>query len=249
MTSRFKGVEKYLNEKRKSKKALLFPLLDVTNFTQDKIKYMAKFLDKGGADAILIGGSTNIDQNLLDKQILAIKETSQLPIILFPGNITGISQYADAILFMSLLNSLDPYYIIGAQALGAPIVKKYKLEVLPTAYLVIYAESTVSFIGKVYPFPPYKPELVAMYALASEYLGMRYLYLEAGSGASRTIDERMIKATRKMYNGMIIIGGGITSHDVARNKIESGADAIVIGNLLEREGFEDTFKSIVKVTR
>jgi phosphoglycerol geranylgeranyltransferase len=248
MISKFKNVEKYLNARRRSKKALLFPLLDVTSFTESKIKYMVQFLEKEGADAILVGGSTNIDQNLLDRQIITIKETSQLPVILFPGNITGISQHADAILFMSLLNSLDPYYIIGAQALGAPIVKRYGLEVLPTAYLVIYAESSVSFIGKVYPFPSHKPELVAMYALASEYLGMRYLYLEAGSGASKTIDEKMIQVTRKVYNGMIIVGGGITSHNVARNKIKAGADAIVIGNLLEREGFENTFRSIAEAT-
>lgn len=241
-------VENYLKKRKKEKRALCFALLDVGNFTPDQLKYIASFLDKEGADAILVGGSSHIDQFLLDSQIDKIKSVSQLPVILFPGNITGLSPKADAVFFMSLLNSLDPYYLIGAQVLGAPIVKRYNLEVLPTGYIIIYAESAAAFIGRAYPLPEHKPELVAMYGLAASYLGMRYLYLEAGSGAKKTVKEEMIAATRKLYDGILIVGGGITSHDVALNKIKAGADAIVVGNLLEKENFEEEMKEIIRVT-
>jgi len=242
------NVEEYLKQRRKEKRALCFALLDVGNLTGDRLRHIVTFLDKEGADAILVGGSSHIDQLLLDSQIEKIKIISQLPVILFPGNITGLSPKADAVLFLSLLNSLDPYYLIGAQVLGAPIIRRYDLEVLPTGYLIIYAESAAAFIGRAYPFPEHKPELVAMYGLAAGYLGMRYLYLEAGSGSKKTVEEDMIAATRKVYDGTLIVGGGITSHDIAAKKIRAGADAIVIGNLLERKDFEKEMKEIIRET-
>ena len=241
-------LEKYLIERRRTKKALCMPLIDVSKFDKERLRYITIHLHKMGVDAILVGGSSHIDQLLLKNQIDVIKETTDIPVILFPGNITGISPNADGILFLSLLNSLDPYYIIGAQVLGAPIVHKYKLEVLPTAYLIVHSGTSVAFIGRAQPFPDGKPELVAMYALAAKYMGMRYLYLEAGSGAKKSVSEDIIKAVRKVYDGMLIVGGGITSHQIARSKIRAGADAIVIGNLLELRGFEREFERIVKET-
>lgn len=241
-------VENYLKTRRKEKKALCFALLDVVNFTPERLKYVVSFLDREGIDAFLVGGSSHVDQFLLDSQIERIKSISQLPVILFPGNVTGISPRADAIFFMTLLNSLDPYYFIGAQALAAPLVKKYNLEVLPTGYIIIYPESAVAFIGRAYPFPEDKPELVAMYGLAAGYLGMRYLYLEAGSGSKKTVRDEMITVTRSLYDGMLIVGGGITSHDIALSKIKAGADAVVVGNLLEKDGFEKEMKEIIRVT-
>ena len=242
------SLEKYLIERRRRKKALCMPLIDVSKFNKERLHYITNYLHRMDVDAILVGGSSHIDQLSLKNQIDVIKEITNIPVILFPGNITGISPNADGILFLSLLNSLDPYYIVGAQVLGAPIIHKYGLEVLPTAYLIIHSGTSVAFIGKAQPFPDDKPELVAMYALAAKYMGMRYLYLEAGSGARKSVNEDIIRVVRKVYDGMLIVGGGITSHQIARSKIRAGADAIVIGNLLELRGFEREFERIVKET-
>ena len=166
--------------------------------------------------------------------------------VLFPGNITGVSQHADAILFSSLLNSTNPYFIIGAQALGAIEVHKAGIESIPMAYLVFGNGSTTSFIGQVNSIPGSKPNLAVIYALAAQYLGMRTLYLEAGSGSGEPVSQDIIRAVRRIYNGLLIVGGGITNVEVASRAAKAGADILVIGNLLQSFGFEETLKQIVK---
>src|SRR5208337_56095 len=134
---------------------------------------------------------------------------SPVPVVLFPGNVTGVSRYADAILFSSLLNSTNPYFIIGAQALGAMEVLKSGIESIPMGYLVFGNSSSTSFIGQVNSLPPSKPSLAVIYALAAKNLGMRTLYLEAGSGAGEPLPSQTIQAVRKYYDGILIVGGGI----------------------------------------
>lgn len=165
--------------------------------------------------------------------------------ILFPGNITGVSRHADAILFSSLLNSTNPYFIIGAQALGAIQVQRSHLEAIPMGYLVFGSGSSTSFIGQTNGIPIDRPNLAVMYALAAQFLGMRTLYLEAGSGASRAVPPDTIKAVRKHYKGLLLVGGGITSLQRASEAARAGADIIVLGNLLGRKGFEPILKKII----
>ena len=156
--------------------------------------------------------------------------------ILFPGNVTGVAPKADAILFSSLLNSENPYFITQAQALGALAVKKYGIEPLPTGYLIIGEDTTAWFVGRARGVPFNKSGIAVMYSLAAQYLGMRFLYLEAGSGAIQNISPHMVAAVRKHYKGILITGGGIRNPETAKEIAKAGADIIVIGTMIEKEG-------------
>ena len=143
----------------------------------------------------MIGGSTFASQAHLDDVVKAIKSSVKIPTILFPNNITGISGYADAIWFMSLLNSVDPYFLMGAQILGAPLVKKYGLEPISMGYIIVGDGGTAGIVGKAISVPYAKPELAAAHALAGQYLGMRFIYLEGGSGAVNPVPPEMIRCS------------------------------------------------------
>src|ERR687889_498370 len=207
------NVENYILNEIKRYGTLCFPLIDSENSTD--VSSIAKRVEELGASAILIGGSSIIYQ---------IELSVNIPVILFPGNVTGVSPNADAILFMSLLNSENPYFITGAQALGAIGVKKSKLEALPTGYLIIGEGTTAWFVGQAKGIPFHKPNLAIMYSLAAQYLGMRFLYLEAGSGANQHISPEMVKSVRRYYEGVLIVGGGIRNSEIAKHLAEAGAD-------------------------
>ena len=171
-----KRVENYINDELKKHKKICFALLDSENFKD--VSHVAKRVESLGASAILVGGSSAIDQLDLDKLVLSIKSVLSIPIILFPGNVTGVSPNADAILFTSLLNSEDPYFISGAQALASLLVKKYRIEPLPTGYIIIGENTTAWFVGRAKGIPFEKNKIAVMYSLAAQYLGMRFVYLE-----------------------------------------------------------------------
>jgi phosphoglycerol geranylgeranyltransferase len=238
------AVNSYILKALKARGALVFTLIDSENITLSRVGPLAVSLVKAGADAILVGGSTAVDQLTLCSIVERIKKDVTIPVILFPGNVTGVSPNADAILFSSLLNSTDPYFITGAQALGSLLVKKYKIEALPTGYIIAGEGGAAGFVGRVQPFPCNKPELVALYALAAQYLGMRFVYLEAGSGANSAVPTETIRTVRKLYEGVLIVGGGIRNEQTAASAIEAGADIIVIGNLIETPDFEMTLEQI-----
>jgi phosphoglycerol geranylgeranyltransferase len=234
---------------RKRGSAALAALIDPDNFDKKRAASVARKVEKLGFDCVFIGGSTLGDQSHLDEVVRAVKRCVTSPVILFPGNITGISRHADAILFSSLLNSTNTYFIVGAQALGAIQVHRYGLEAIPMGYLVFGGESTTSFIGQVRPIPYSKPAVAVMYALAAQYLGMRALYLEAGSGSDHPMPAEIVKAVRKHFQGLLIVGGGITTPDTATRLAEAGADLLVIGNLLETKDFEQKLLLITKALR
>jgi len=247
-------VEKYLLRETK-RTPVCAALLDPEDFTPKQAAETAERAIKSGVSTILVGGSTLSNQVKLDEVVRAVKQvtkdittspgTSQpLPVILFPGNITGVSRFADAIFFGSLLNSTNPYFIIGAQALGAMEVYRAGIESIPMGYLVFGNESATSFVGQVNSLPSSKPNLAVIYALAAKYLGMRTLYLEAGSGASEPISPKTIQLVRKFYDGIMVIGGGITSGEAAARATRAGADVIVVGNLLQTPGYEKTLREI-----
>lgn len=221
-------------------------LIDPEDFTPREAARRAKLAEDAGAKLILVGGSTLTDQSLLDDTIVVLKEHVTSPVVLFPGNITGVSRHADAILFSCLLNSLNPYFIVGAQALGALQVYKSKLESIPMGYIVFGQESATSFIGQVNPLPSTKPGLAIMYSLAARYFGMRALYLEAGSGAPKPVPAHIISAVRKYYDGLLVVGGGITNGERARVAARAGADIVVIGNLLAKRDFHVKVKGVVE---
>jgi len=241
-------VENYINDELKKHKKICFALLDSENF--EDIAGVAKKVESLGASAILVGGSSAIDQLDLDRLVISIKSIISIPVILFPGNVTGVSPNADAILFTSLLNSEDPYFISGAQALGALLVKKYNIEPLPTGYIIIGDNTTAWFIGRAKGIPFEKSNIAVMYSLAAQYLGMRFVYLEAGSGAKKNVSAEMISNVRKYYDGLLIVGGGIKNSSIAKELAEAGADILVVGTLLERDpDWEKKFNDIILAIR
>lgn len=242
-------VESYLNSELKKKKALLFVLIDSEISNQNSSTNLAKQVEKIGASAILVGGSSATDQIEMSQVVKTIKKSIKIPIILFPGNVTGVVPEADAILFSSLMNSENPYFITQAQALGAPSVLKFGLEPLPTAYLVIGDGTSAWFVGSARGIPFEKPKIAAAYALAAQFLGMRFVYLEAGSGAKTTVQPEMVKTVRKLFNGFLIVGGGIKDSKTAKNLVEAGADALVIGTLLEKGGKLNKLTEISKAMK
>jgi phosphoglycerol geranylgeranyltransferase len=227
-------VEQYLHAERKKKQALIFVLIDSEVSKIVESVKLAKTVQKIGASAILIGGSSAIDQLEMALVVKTLKKSVKIPIILFPGNVTGVVPHADAILFSSLLNSENPYYISQAQALGAPSVLKFGLEALPTAYIIIGEGTTAWFVGSVRAIPFDKPKIAAAYALSAQYLGMRFVYLEAGSGAKESVRPEMVRTVRKLFKGFLIVGGGIKNTQTAKELTKAGADALVIGTLLEQ---------------
>lgn len=228
------SVEKYLLKKIKSEGAIHATLIDPEKVTPAQASRTANKAKLSGTSAIMIGGSTFASTTHLGNIIKAVKRTVKIPIILFPNNVTGISRRADAIWFMSLLNSVDPYFLIGAQILGAPLVKKYGLEPIPLGYIIVGDGGTAGVVGKAVPVPYNKPKLAAAHALAGQYLGMRFIYLEAGSGAKKPVPPEMIRTVKNSINVPLIVGGGIKSRKHALAAASAGADIIVTGNVVEK---------------
>ena len=238
-------VEKYLLKRIKAKGSIHITLVDPEKVTPSKAEKIAKNSKISGTSAIMIGGSTFVSQSHLDAVIKAIKRAVKIPIILFPNNVTGISRYADAIWFMSLLNSVDPYFLIGAQVLGAPLVKKYGLEPISMGYVIVGEGGTAGIVGRAIPVPYDKPELAAAHALAGKYLGMRFIYLEGGSGVKQPVPPEMIRKVKNYINIPLIVGGGIRSRETAVSAVSAGADVIVTGNIIEGADSKQKISEII----
>ena len=242
-------VEKYLLEKIKTEGSIHITLVDPEKITASDASKIAENSKNSGTSAIMIGGSTFVSQAHLDDVVKAIKSTVNIPTILFPNNITGISSHADAIWFMSLLNSVDPYFLIGAQILGAPIVKKYGLEPISMGYIIVGEGGTAGIIGKAISVPYNKPELAAAHALAGQYLGMRFIYLEGGSGAANPVPAEMIRTVKHLLDITLIVGGGIRTKDQALAAASAGADIIVTGNVTETSDAKQRVSEIIEAIK
>ncbi|MHA2288911.1 MAG: phosphoglycerol geranylgeranyltransferase [Promethearchaeota archaeon] len=216
---------------------------DPTKQNPSKAGRIALYAEQAGTDAILIGGSTVFDQKFVDETIQAIKDKVSLPIIIFPGGVANLSKKADAILFMSILNSEDPYFIVGQQAIASYTVKLSNLEIMSTGYLIIEPGGTAGWISKAKLLPRNKPKLTTAYALAAEYFGFKLIYLEAGSG-SESIPAEIIRLCSSLLSIPIIVGGGVSSKEDARVFVEAGADVIVMGTFLENQVLKDNGNSL-----
>jgi phosphoglycerol geranylgeranyltransferase len=242
------NVENYIRKSLKDHKIHL-TLLDPEEQTPEEAVKIANAAISGGTDGIMLGGSTS-NSTELDATAKALKENVEVPIILFPGNISGVSNYADAIFFMSLLNSSNPYWITGAQALGAPIIKKFGIETISMGYLVVEPGGTVGWVGDAKIIPRIKPDLAAAYAMAAEFMGMKLFYLEAGSGADKHVPEQMIQMVKKTTDTILIVGGGIRTGEEAANIASAGADILVTGTIVENtSNIEGKIKELVEGIR
>lgn len=240
------NVEKYLLDKIESEGSIHMTLIDPEEVTPPQASRIVSKAKLSETSAIMIGGSTFVSAAHLDDVVKAVKRTVKIPVILFPNNVTGISRYADAIWFMSLLNSVDPYFLVGAQILGAPLVKKYDIEPIPMGYLIVGEGGTAGVVGKAIAIPYSKPELAAAHALAGQYLGMRFLYLEAGSGAKNPVPPDMIRIVRRYVDVPLIVGGGIRTREQALAAASAGAGIIVTGNVVEESGMKRRVSEIIE---
>ncbi|MEM1583565.1 MAG: geranylgeranylglyceryl/heptaprenylglyceryl phosphate synthase [Nitrososphaerota archaeon] len=233
-TLRVGKTESYLLE-RLEKGPIHMTLLDPQNMVIEEAVEVAKKVESCGSSAIMVGGSTIASQNEMDEFIATLKKSISIPVIIFPNNVQALTKHADAVWYMSLLNSVEWYYIIGAQMQAAPFIKKYQIEAIPLAYIVFRGDTAVSAIGRVLPIPTNHPEVVVAYALAAQFLGFRFVYLEAGSGAAEPIPPNVIKTVKSSINIPLIVGGGIRTVEHVRQTLESGADIIVTGTIAEED--------------
>lgn len=227
----------------KEKGAAYLILLDPDKLPENKLSGFLKHCEKSGVDGFLVGGSLMVNGDF-DLFIKKVKENTTLPSIIFPGNITQVSSFADAILFLSVVSGRNAEHLIGKHVLAAPLIKKSKIEPISTAYILVESGSTTTavYMSGSLPIPRNKPEIAAATALASEYLGMKLIYLEAGSGADNSVPNEMVKAVSDQCSIPIIVGGGIRNPQTARQKVENGASVIVAGNFFENENNWDLIK-------
>ncbi|MFP4005829.1 MAG: geranylgeranylglyceryl/heptaprenylglyceryl phosphate synthase [Candidatus Hadarchaeia archaeon] len=240
------NVLEYLKKTISRDGAVHLTLIDPDEQTPEEAGYLARLAKEARTDGIMIGGSTKAGGEKLHKTVERIKTEISLPTILFPANEGGISRNADAIFFMSLLNSSNPFYITGAQCKGAPIVKKFDIEPISLAYLIVEPGGTVGRVGEADLIERNEIERATGYALAAQYLGMNSVYLEAGSGAEKPIPTKMIESVRDNVDTLLIVGGGIDSAEAAEERTDAGADIIVTGTIIEKaENKSKKIKSLV----
>lgn len=233
----------YLLNTIKQKGAAYLILLDPDKLPEDKLSVFIKHCERSGVDGFLIGGSLLVNGDL-ESFLKAVKENTDLPSIIFPGSITQVSSFADAILFLSVVSGRNPEHLIGKHVLAAPLIRKSGIEAISTAYIFVESNSTTTavYMSGSLPIPRNKPEIAAATALASEYLGMKLIYLEAGSGADNSVPNEMVKVVCDQCSVPVIVGGGIRTASEARAKVENGASIIVTGNFFENENNWDLIK-------
>jgi putative glycerol-1-phosphate prenyltransferase len=204
--------------------------------SESQLINICKHSNESSIDFILVGGSL-ITNGFFDRCIQIIKQHTQIPVVLFPGNIMQVSKDADAILLLSLISGRNPDLLIGKHVLAAPMLKKSGLEIIPTGYMLIDGGNitSVSYMSNTTPIPAEKHSIAACTAMAGEMLGLQVTYMDAGSGAQNPISTKIISAVRESVNGPIFIGGGIKTPEGAIAACNAGADVVVVGNAFEKE--------------
>ena len=208
---------------------------------------MAQAAGRGGADAILIGGSLLLTSKF-DTIVQSIREAADIPCIIFPGSTIQISRHADAILFLSLVSGRNPSYLIGEQVKAAPIIRQLQIESIPTGYMLIESGRVTSaeFMSNTRPIPRDKNDIAKATALAAEFLGMKLVYLEAGSGAEYAVTTEMISEVASYIDIPVIVGGGIRTPEQAAKCVAAGASFVVTGNVLEKKGGAQLIRSFAQ---
>ncbi len=218
------------------KKKQLAVLIDPDKLSPEELELTAKIAQEAGADFLFVGGSLMTSDTLFHC-IRTLKENSNIPVVLFPGNSYQISRNADAMLFLSLISGRNPDMLIGMHVLSAPYIKLSGLETIPTGYMLIDSgkPTSVTYMSNSFPIPNDKKDIAACTAMAGEMLGLRTIFMDAGSGALQTIPEEMIAFVKGSIEIPLIIGGGIRTPEKAKSVLEAGADIIVVGNLFEED--------------
>ncbi|MEE9167571.1 MAG: geranylgeranylglyceryl/heptaprenylglyceryl phosphate synthase [Candidatus Neomarinimicrobiota bacterium] len=224
----------YLLNVRSQRGAGYLVLIDPDRKNDGILEDLVTTVNESEADAILMGGSLFMDGRFQERAA-KVRETARVPVILFPGAANQLGPHCDAVLFMSVISGRNPNYLIGEQVIAAPIVKDLGLEPIPTGYLLFDGggNSTVEFMSNSKPLPLNRPDIAIAHGLAAEYLGMKLLYLEAGSGARQSVPEKTIRSVASEVSLPLIVGGGIRTGQEARSKVKAGASFIVTGTAIE----------------
>lgn len=227
-----KNVENYIRDILKERK-IHFTLIDPDEQTPEEALEIATQAIEGGTDGIMIGGST-VNGDDVDNTCKILSENIAVPIIIFPGNTSSVSKYADAIFYMSYVNSRNPYWINGAQAIAAPSVKASGMEILSMHYIVVAPGGTVGWVGDANLIPRNKPKIPAVYAMSAELFGIKFFYLEGGSGVQEPVPPEMIAYSKKAApKNILVVGGGIRDGKAAYMAAKAGGDIIVTGTVVE----------------
>ena len=231
-----KGIYHSLAERKRLGKKSFAVLIDPDKVNDQSMEQLIALAVESKVDYFLVGGSLVIS-SYLDECLQMIRQHCSIPTVLFPGSPSQVSKYADALLYLSLISGRNPELLIGQHVVSAPFVKKSGLEIMSTGYMVVDggAPTTVSYISNASPLPADKNEIAVCTAMAGEMLGMKLIYMDAGSGAKRAIHESMIEKVAQSISVPLIIGGGITEPEKAYINCKAGADVIVVGNAIEKD--------------
>jgi phosphoglycerol geranylgeranyltransferase len=241
-------VEEYLHQ-HLTKGPVHFTLIDPDKMPGAKAAKIARGAVDLGSDVILLGGSTGISREVMGATAAAVKAEVEAPVVIFPEGAASLTPTADAVLFMSLLNSRNLDLVIRTHARAAPVVREMGLEAIPLGYLVVAPGMRVGEVGQVDVVARNDVEGAAGYALAAELLGMRFVYLEAGSGAPAPVPAPMVQAVRSVLTIPLVVGGGIRTGPDARALLDAGAQLLVTGTITEEEGLGDGFRGILEEVR
>ena len=242
--SRRGRVEELILEGLERQGALHMTLIDPDVTPPEEAGEIAKKAEEAGTFAIMIGGSIGVSERMVDETILEIKKKTSVPVILFPGSTSELSKHADAVWFLSVLNSNNPYFIVGSQMQAAPVVKRYGIEALPLAYIIMGDGGAVGYVSQARPISFDRADIAAAYALAAQYMGFRFVYLEGGSGG-RPIPPEVISTVRKTVDLVMVVGGGIRTGRLAYRAVEAGADIVVTGTAVEEAG--DAYSKVKEI--
>ena len=225
----------YLIDVVKKKGAGYFVLIDPDQKNHLNIEELVQAANDSEVDALLVGGSLMMDAGNHDR-VAQIKKNANMPVIFFPGGVTQLNGYYDAMFFMSLLSGRNPHYLIGEQAIAAPVVKDIGIETIPMGYLLLDGgtTTTVEFMSSTKPIPMDRPDITVAHALAAQYLGKKFVYLEAGSGAKFPVSIKTIEAVKNQIEIPLIVGGGIKTPKAAEERVKAGASFIVTGTVTEK---------------
>ncbi|RZN82311.1 MAG: geranylgeranylglyceryl/heptaprenylglyceryl phosphate synthase [Winogradskyella sp.] len=229
----------------KSKKKLLAVLIDPDKMKLEKVSDFINKANLSIATHIFVGGST-VEEFTTEKVVIEIKKYTKLPVVLFPGDVTQLTEKADGLLFLSLISGRNPEYLVGKHVDAASKLWRTQLEVIPTGYLLIDGknETAVARISNTSPMATEHIQQIINTAKAGEFLGMKLIYLEAGSGAKQAVDTKIISEVKKRLNIPLIVGGGIRTKQQIENAYKSGADMVVIGTAFEEN--EHFFEELKK---
>ena len=234
----------YEQLKDRSKKRIAL-LVDPDGYDNRGLEELIENINLYPPDLLLVGGSLLF--NPIEITITALKLGCKLPVFIFPGNLFQLSDHADGILFLSLISGRNPEFLIGNHVLAAPHLSRSGIEVIPTGYMLIGngLTTSVEYMSSTLPIPGNKMDIAVATAMAGEMLGLKSLYLEAGSGASHSVEPGMIRAIRKNISLPLIVGGGIRSAERTEELFSAGADMLVVGNAVEKDpGLIKTFIDI-----